>query len=422
MLHVQVVHADAADVSAIHGIEDAERELGLLVPPPPRHLNEARGIRSRVFGMRPRQPLAQLGERIPNGRVQHIGIRHGERPKEHDTVGEHSIFHASIFALEFFLRNTAGDRRENFVSPSDRSWSREGLGEAAYAALASGLPASEVWSMLLGVLEERARQRTPANLCQQWERDRFVQPSYIDQRTLLELDGHLFAAAKAFEAIELSPVAPLGVASVVALASQNKIVSTIRGTEVVSDPTNVLALECARRLRADAGAHVRLATSHRCVRAQPVPKLPGFAAHFRLFCMASAGHERESHAFTVDALIEHIRTHLAMLDRLEQHGYSFGDRQVKLLSVPRFASHAQRIAAALDGVPVVHAPLEQEYYDGLRFMIGVRAPAGQDIPLIDGGAFDWLRKLMSNNKMAFVASAIGAQLAAYAFRSQPPGD
>jgi hypothetical protein len=305
------------------------------------------------------------------------------------------------------------------MSPSDRSWSREGLGEAAHAALASGLPASEVWSMLLGVLEERARQRTPASLCQQWERDRFVQPSYIDQRTLNELDGHLLAAAGAFEAVELSPVAPLGVASAVALASQNKIVSTIRGTEVVSDPTNVLALECARRLRADPKAHVRLATSHRCVRAQPFPKLPGYAAHFRLFCMASAGHERESHAFTVDSLVEHVRTHLAALDRLEQHGYSFSDRKVKLLSTSRFTSHAGRIAAALKEVTVIHAPLEQQYYDGLRFMISTRAPSGAEIPLIDGGAFDWLRKLTSNNKMAFVASAIGSQLAAYLFRRGP---
>ena len=40
-------------------------------------------------------------------------------------------------------------------------------------------------------------------------------------RALLEVDGHLFAAAAAFEAIELSPLAPLGVCSSIALASQN---------------------------------------------------------------------------------------------------------------------------------------------------------------------------------------------------------
>ena len=172
-------------------------------------------------------------------------------------------------------------------------------------------------------------------------------------------------------------------------------------------------------MRVDPKAPVRLATSHRCVRAQPFPKLPGYAAHFRLFCMVSAGHERASHAFTVDSLVEHIRTYLALLDRLEQHGYSFADRGVKLLSVPRFAVHAGRIAEAIGDVPVVHAPLEQEYYDGLRFMISARAPSGPEIPLIDGGAFDWLRKLTSNNKMAFVASAIGSQLAAYLFRRGP---
>ena len=38
------------------------------------------------------------------------------------------------------------------------------------------------------------------------------------------------------------------------------------------------------------------------------------------------------------------------------------------------------------------------------------------MPLIDGGAFDWLRKLTSNNKLVFVASGLGSQLAAYLYR------
>src|SRR4029077_1086237 len=135
---------------------------------------------------------------------------------------------------------------------------------------------------LLGVVERRAAQRSAALVLQQWERDRFVCPAYIDQRTLNQLDSHLLAAASAFEAVELSPLAPLGSCSAIALASQNKIVSTMRGTEVVSDPTNLLALESASRLRRDEALTIKLATSHRCVRAQAVPKLPGFAAHFRI--------------------------------------------------------------------------------------------------------------------------------------------
>jgi hypothetical protein len=76
----------------------------------------------------------------------------------------------------------------------DRDCARAGLDEAAYAALAEGLAASELWSLLLGVAERRAGQRSAANLLQQWEKDRFVQPAYIDQRTLNKLDAHLLAA------------------------------------------------------------------------------------------------------------------------------------------------------------------------------------------------------------------------------------
>jgi hypothetical protein len=302
------------------------------------------------------------------------------------------------------------------MNPPEPSWTTARLDEAAHAALAEGLPASELWSLLLDVFARRAGRRSPADLVRQWERDRFIQPAYIDQRTLNALDGHLLAAAEGFEAIELSPLAPLGACSVVGLGSQNKTVSASRGTEVVSDPTNVMALECARRLREDARRVVRLATCHRCVRAQEIPRRPGHAAHFRLFCLATAGRERQDHAFVVEALAEQIATHLAALDRLEQHGYAFADRRVKILSTPARAPLAERIASAIGHAPVAHETFDHPYYDGLRFMINARSPEGQDIFLTDGGAFDWLRKLTSNRRLAFVASGMGSQLAAYLFR------
>src|SRR4030095_6957200 len=118
------------------------------------------------------------------------------------------------------------------------------------------------------------------------------------------------------EAIELSPVAPLGVCAIMGHASQNKVLSALRGTELVSDPTNVMALECAHRLRKDAAAIVRLATSHRCVRAQPIPERRGLTSNFRIFCLASAGLERQNHAFVVDAMAEQMKTMLHALDHL----------------------------------------------------------------------------------------------------------
>jgi hypothetical protein len=302
----------------------------------------------------------------------------------------------------------------------ERTWSRASIGAVDYTALATGLAATELWSLLMDIIERRVEQRTPADVRQQWHRDRFVQPSQIDQRTFNVLDGHLWSVASAFEAMELSPLAPLGTCSTTALVGQNKIVSTIRGTEVVSDPTNVLALECAGRLSVDPNTIVKLATSHRCVRAQPYPKEPGFAAHFRLFSLATAGHELKDHGLIVQALIEHIATHLAGLARLEQHGYGFPGRRVRVLASPACEALGRRVAAGVSDAPVLTETLDHDYYHGLRFMIDAVGPAGERVPLIDGGAFDWLAKLLSNRKIIYVASALGSQIAAYLFPRRAP--
>jgi hypothetical protein len=298
-----------------------------------------------------------------------------------------------------------------------KPWAIEGLGELGFAALAEGMPASEVWSLLLSVIERRSLKRTPPAVLQQWEADRFVRPAPVDQRTFVELDSHLLAAAQGFEALELSPLAPLAACSSVALTSQNRTISTVRGTEVVSDPTNVLALECARRLRQNSRQVVRLATCHRCVRAQPFPKLPGLEAHFRIFCMTTAGRETQDRAFLTTSLAEHIQTHLSALDRLEKHGYHFRERRVHVLATPENEALGSRIASAVRDVPVATGPLKHGYYGGLRFRIDVGGAANEAIPLIDGGAFDWLHKLTSNQKLSFVASGMGSQLAAYLFRT-----
>jgi hypothetical protein len=301
-------------------------------------------------------------------------------------------------------------------SDRDRSWTAAGIDARALSALTRELSASELWSLLLTVLEQRAAQRTPSELAQQWRSDRFVAPALADQRTLMAIDLELLAAAAQFESIELSPLAPLGGCSVVAPTSQNRVVSSARGSEIVSDPTNVLALESARRLQDDPQQVVRLATSHRCLRAQSIPKVPGFAAHFRMFCLTTAGRETADQQFTVATLSTHIRVHLHGLDRLQRLGYAFPDRIVTLLSTPQRAALAQRIEQELGGVRVRHEPLEHGYYFGLRFKIDAASAPGAAIPLIDGGAFDWVAQLTANRKNVYVASAIGSQLIALAFR------
>ena len=285
--------------------------------------------------------------------------------------------------------------------------------EADLARLGADLGGSELQSLLLEVLRRRARGRRHADVLAQYARDRFCAPSPVDQRTSMAIDAHLLAAAPGFEAVELSPVAPLGACSTVAPTDQNRVLSALRSTELVSDPTNVLALECALRLRADPRTRCHFATSQRVVRAQPVPKLPGYAQHFRLFVLASGGTETKDHAFTVDTLVHHVRTMLGVLDRLERHGYAFGARRVEVLAVAPRASLGDRVAQALEGAgaTATRAVLEHPYYSGgLRYMLWVTDREGVSAPLIDGGTFDWLAKLASNRRAVYVASGMGAQL------------
>jgi hypothetical protein len=306
---------------------------------------------------------------------------------------------------------------ETNESTPDQPWRTAGLDAGTHEALAERLPASALWSLLLDVIGRRAARRTPADLLRQWERDGFTQPAAHDQRTLHALDGHLLAAAADFEAIELSPVAPLGVCSVIGLGSQNRILSALRGTEVVADPTNVLALECARRLRRQPDQIVRLMTNHRCVRTQPFPKQAGFAPHFRLLCLVTAGHERKDQRFIPDEMTHHIHTHMAALDRLEQHGSHFPDRQIRLLATEARAAMADRIASEFTGMTIERGPLEgKPYYHGLRLTISARGPDGEPKPFIDGGIFDWVATLTANRKQLYVASALGTQAVAAVFR------
>ncbi len=289
------------------------------------------------------------------------------------------------------------------------SWIVDALGERAFAQLADELAGSELQSVLLEVMRRRAAARSPADGLAQYRRDRFVRPAEIDQRVFVELDGHLLAAAARFDAIELSPVAPLGACSTLAPTDQNRTLGALRATEVVSDPTNVLALECAAR-----GGDAHLATCMRVVRAQPVPKLPGYAAHFRIFCLASGGREKGEHAFAVEALVEHVEVMQRALDRLEQHGYAFGARRLEVLARADRSALADRVAARTGATRGV---LDHAYYSGgVRYRLWVTARDGSEAPIIDGGTFDWLAKLTANQRNVFVASGMGAQLAAFAFR------
>ena len=164
--------------------------------------------------------------------------------------------------------------------------------------LTSRLAPTDLQSLLLEIYGRRARKREPKALLGDQISNRFTRPSALSPRRLLEWDRVAFSLLpKAFRPIELSPVCPLGTVSVLSPISQDWTVSTIRNTEVVSDSTNVLAIECAVRRReqrnfsSGKAVPVHLASSHRLLRGQKFGVGPGTRQHFRAFALCSAGRD-----------------------------------------------------------------------------------------------------------------------------------
>jgi len=280
-------------------------------------------------------------------------------------------------------------------------------------------PSDRRGELLAGARDEAARRR-PADLLARWSTDATVGPSPVDLRTSVAYDALALDAAEAYEGLLLSPVTPLGSTSVLAPTSQDRTLSTIRATEVVSDPTNVLALECGRRLRVDPSAHVRLCTTHQVLRMQPTGREPGRTQHFRLFVMADAGPGLADDGFEVAAVVAQLEAYRRILDTAGLTHAVHWERPAAIVrSDGTSPALADRVVAALRAAqPDVEVRTEQlvsDYYHGLRVGYGVHTRSGDFVEIVDLGLFDWVAQLTGSRRHRFVASAIGIQLLALLF-------
>lgn len=257
------------------------------------------------------------------------------------------------------------------------------------------VPPTDLKSLLLHVFQAQAGRRDPAALLAQYERDGTVAPAPSGHA----LDGIALAAADGFEPVELAPVNPLGLNAVLGRIHQNNVLSTIRTTEVVADPTAALALECAVRRRRGEDT-VRLCTVGRMLRLQPIPDIPGYTPHFRLFALVTAGRSQPSHGFEIEALTEHLAVYTRLLDALGVRGYTR-----ELAGEPRLE------------LPGTSFDLERSstYYDGPMLQISATDDEGITYPLADGGRVDWTQRLLSSRKERLLTSAIGIGLIAERF-------
>ena len=255
--------------------------------------------------------------------------------------------------------------------------------------LSQDLSSSDLQSLLIEVFHERASTFRAADLLNAYGRT-LLAPSRVNARLFNQFDQVAFGVASAFEALDLSPAAPLGLNHVLGQIDQNNVLTTIRNAEVLGDPTPVLALECARRRKdpkSRSAGVVRLCASARVTRLQPF-HMPGYVPHFRLFALATAGRDTGSHAFEIEHLSEHVSFYLELCRTLNQAGFSLSS---PLVEVSDTAVVQDLLSAA--GLPVeairaairAHKPGESERFlaeRGVKLPEAVQDPS-KELPGVD---------------------------------------
>ena len=283
------------------------------------------------------------------------------------------------------------------------------------------LAPTDLQSLLIAVHERHAAAVTPRRLVEQYAASRFVRPSPVDPRRFGEAERLAWSLLPAgYAPMELSPLAPLGACSALATVSQNKIVATDRSTEVVSDCTNVLALECAARRRDPASRRepVLLATSHRLVRT-PLYRGPRSFAHFRVLALCTAGRDAGAFRFEADRLLEHVEFYLRLVGAMASLGKPFTALRVAITDVTDGALTStltdrvlEPLAARFPDARIAFDPTRtagRGYYEGACFKVYATDGAAGEIELADGGPVPWTRRLLSDDKERLVISGLGME-------------
>jgi hypothetical protein len=299
-------------------------------------------------------------------------------------------------------------------SPGSRAESRisRELPAGTLDALETRLSPTSLRTLLMAVARARSERVRPADLIDRWQSDRFVRPSATDPRPLAELEAGLWRLLPPEVAgIELSPVAPLGTSAAIASVSQNRIVSTARGTEVVSDSTTALAIEAATRRRGRGpSGQVELAAAHRLLRAQQFG--PGVSPHFRLFALVSSARDTGTARTESRLLRRHIRYWLdVLLDVIPDE-----QPRVEVTCWPEGRAARQTHDAIRQWVDeqnlgewVVEAPDRSHargYYEGIALRLSAH---GGDVELGDGGLTSWTAQLLGDAKERCLVSCISTE-------------
>ncbi|MEK8130469.1 hypothetical protein WMW72_21405 [Paenibacillus filicis] len=276
------------------------------------------------------------------------------------------------------------------------------------------LSKADLNSLLLELFEKQTEKLTPADVLKTFQSNRFSTQSEVNPAKFHALETQLLAAAKEMdiETVLLSPSAPLGSCSAFGCVDQYNVVSALRGTETLSDPSNMLAIIMADKLKRRIENNtppLHYATTARVIRAQAFSG-KGFSAHFGLFCLVSSGKDSGSYIcekelwikhllFYKELLHEHYNAKLSIVLR-KRGGYTDGDcfftRMTELV----------KITLPDTQLTLDYDTEDNKYYQGINFKIYMETD-DEKIEIGDGGIVDWMNQMLGSKKERCLISGIG---------------
>ena len=282
------------------------------------------------------------------------------------------------------------------TAASTKVWRR--LGSHARDALLRGLGEAELRAILADIARARAGSMTSADIITCWREDRLVTPSVADPRAVLALTQRLWEAVPPeFAGVTLSPLTSLGTGSHLGGRGQNRVITTVRGSELVADPAHALALEASKQRRSG-HARVHLATHARATHASD----PGEgAAHELIFSLCSSAPDGGGLSTEVELLELHLRYWQAALRALVPTArlhLVLWDVSLAALVEGRGLLEDVTVVRVTDATPWRNPYVAAAF----RFVVGEDSP----VILGDGGFVPWTQALTRNRKDRCLVSGI----------------
>lgn len=290
----------------------------------------------------------------------------------------------------------------------------EQLGDPELLNKLIALSKSDLNSLLLELYQRQSFTITPSDLLKTYQSNRFSVPAEIDAIKYHSLECELLSEAqqKNIENILLSPSATFGSCSTFGCVDQNNVISSARGTETLSDPSNMLAIFVANKIKNNTKCNIsplHYCTTARVVRAQPVSG-KGYYSHFGIFSMVSSGKDVGSYICEKELIIKQLDFYKRLF---------FEKYNLKLSAVLRkrrgyndsegfFTRITELIKSELSDVPISFDldHKDNNYYKGINFKLYVEKDS-ELLEVGDGGFVDWIQSMTGNKKERCLISGIG---------------